>query len=180
MYDDDDDDDLDYDDGDSGRIVGRDVVLQPPPDAARMPQVDRVVASLSLVFQQAGEQPVPLDVRYCAALDTAGQEYSDRQVYQRHLLVTPTPTPLDVGWVKDPGTVVLHNRGPGDYPVQPTKEEQERHAGLVVLTHWWEPASTGPQCSPGRFVVFEVPPDVPLKLSCPTGPCRVSVWVLPR
>lgn len=80
---------------------------------------DRLTYVLNAHHEHMGDQPTSVVCQYSRILD------HKEQPYVRRLEITTEETSLDIGWVKNPGLILIENKDGSDSPVQLSKEEQK-------------------------------------------------------
>jgi hypothetical protein len=92
----------------------------PMPTTPAKPPGDRLTAQLTIVHEHCCEPPIPIHPQFTRLLETT------EQVWGRRQKVNCTPTPLDLGWLKDlpiSYLILVNNAGLGG-TANPTEEEK--------------------------------------------------------
>lgn len=63
----------------------------------------RITVVEQVIWQEEGEQPVSFTTRFSRSVGSKEQPYS------RKLLIGPSWVKLDLGWVEDPGMLLIYN-----------------------------------------------------------------------
>lgn len=147
-----------------------------PRERVRVPKVTVVG---TVYYQPARGQPKGVKIAY----SLSGVE--DEQVYERPVQVGPEWQPVEYGWVKNPGMVIVsHDKVVLD--VKPTKEQREWLEQRVIqlgILNW---AGDRETVAPFQDVYLgtsfpSTPPSFPLlRIRCPNGKARVTVYVIPK
>lgn len=127
----------------------------------------RITVVETVSFQEPGEQPISSRqsfVAYC--------EGSDAAYVRPHMMIGEEWTPLDTGWIKDPGMVLVVNLEGHFTQVIPTQAERDE-AELRVL-------EVGKfACVPPREDL-RIRPTKPMFLRSRHGQIKIAVTVYPK
>jgi hypothetical protein len=94
--------------------------------ASSLPPKPRMTVVDIFYHQVFGEQPESVESRFERELS------SDEQMYQRKKVATEEWQPIDLGWVKEVGTVFIQNIEGQFHSVNPTVEQKEEIAKRVL------------------------------------------------
>ena len=139
------------------------VIMQVKP--ARI--VDTLLVNLLAVHQHPGAANVGVNARFHVEL--GGEE----QPYQRRMKLEGQgvdPVPLDTGWIKDVGYILITN-GP---PLMLGEDKGERPDVHVLGNGSWVMPPGG------IFFAMPVPGQEPLRLWSAGGPVEVTINIFPR
>ena len=130
---------------------------------------DRITFSGQFYHQQPDRDPMQIDIRYSRILANHDQGY------MRDTEVGENSEPLDFGWVKNPGTIVIKTY-PLKLPQNPSTEQIEAHKkGVLVLMD--EDAVSGFMIHPGEsLIVTPTNPDS-LVIFSKHGIVRYTIYV---
>lgn len=87
---------------------------------------NRITVVETIYHQEFGENPVMVASRYSRELESYDQPY------ERKLVATPTWEPLETGWIKECGLMIIKNREECSRMVIPTEEEKEELAKKML------------------------------------------------
>lgn len=113
-------------------------------------------------YQAPGQEPTSVECNYGDWLQT------DEQPYSRRITVGPDWVPVDLGWIRDPGYVVITNEAP-TFRTLPTPEERADAYARVVEVGVEVPSP--PEAKTVRDM--HAPPR-----ATPTGPVIMPVWLV--
>lgn len=141
---------------------------------------DRLVVVETVYHQPTGEQPTAVESRFSRDLQTV------EQPYQRQLTATEEWKPLDCGWIKDAGMLVIQNLE-GKFQANPTDEERAEAAARVLEVSYREDQDPNMDVSRHGWLIY---PGESFR-GCPSnldllavrsqyGSLRLSVFIIPR
>lgn len=87
---------------------------------------NRITVVEQVYFQSFGEQPRLQESRYSHELDSFDQPY------ERRLTAGPDWVPLDIGWVAEPGMILVRNDEGQFFAFNPTEEQKGIVAGRII------------------------------------------------
>jgi hypothetical protein len=136
----------------------------------------------TVYFQPASAEPTQTGSRFCRWVGT------DEQPYKRQTKVGESWVPLDAGWLKEAGMLVLANKEGEFFRVNPTEEERTETAKKIVEVGLY----TGVSKETGQSVIepfarvhpAESTRFTPLDLSvirlrCLSGDAKILLTLLP-
>lgn len=143
----------------------------------QLPRVLETADRISIVgfvhLEHFGETPesIPLRVVY--------NPQQREQLYTRRLSVAAAaPMPLDLGWVKTPGMILIENRAGQRQTTIPTKEQEEAAARLVLEVVL--PRGDCMVVRPGRVQIVELEDPSGIVLRAREGVVPITVNVYSR
>jgi hypothetical protein len=147
-----------------------------PEEISGMPKIspppkNRLTVVETVYHQVSGEQPQSVESRFDRELQ------SDEQMYQRCKVATEEWQPLDLGWVPDPGTIVIENNEGILQQVNPTPEQQEELAKKILVLS--QDSGLGFEVRPGESFRFSHDAPGVLLLRCRSGSARYRISVIP-
>lgn len=105
---------------------------------------NRITVVETIYHQEFGENPVMVESRYSRELESYDQPY------ERKLTATTAWTPLDTGWIKECGLLVIKNRESHMMMQIPTPEEKEELAKKILTVSYRHQGRTGWLILPGE------------------------------
>jgi hypothetical protein len=137
------------------------------------PARDTITVVQTVYHQPAGEEPTAVTLQYVRPLETS------EQPYVRKIKVGESWQPLDLGWIEQPGMILLVNDEGKFTQTIPTPEERAEAEAKVVEVGLGSPpwlippqgSFLGMSSGIGRRLV---------NLRCQKGTARVTIHVYPR
>lgn len=114
---------------------------QGPPKTSPVNDCDRLTGHFSLIHESCGIQPVKAHGVFTKMLT------SKEQPYQRRLQVGEAQTRMEIGWIENPGYLVIENKKTLGSNLNPTTEQRQSHEDHRIFV-----AVNG-------LVLFEIPPN---------------------
>lgn len=148
----------------------------------RRVEVDKLTVHVIVYHQNPGEDPFQRTSIWDRRLKSGDQPY------QRRLTIGQEWTPLDLGWIKEPGYILLENRAGRREPENPTEERKAEIASMVLDVGFFaylDPGS-GPAMVPSLVVrpggaqPFELYEGARVYLRSAYGSIPVNVYVFPQ
>lgn len=139
-------------------------------------KVPRITVVGTVYYQPAFGDPSSVHVRY----SVLGTE--DEQVYTRDLKVGEDWQPIDYGWVKRPGMVLVGNARV-ELNVKPTEEQRKELDARVLqlgIAGGCEDVYPFQDVPPGTSYPVTPPDFSLLRVRCLKGTVRFTVHVIPR
>lgn len=129
------------------------------------------------LYHEAPDHPTPHGHQFSRRLET------DEQAYSRTLKVGPDWRPLDCGWVRKVGMLLLVNAEGRFRTVQPTEGERAEAAGRVVEVAFLSALGGDLQPAlllrPGESQRYEPADAGAIRLRCRGGMARVLLTLIP-
>ena len=123
--------------------------------------------------QISGGQPHLVESRFSRKLE------SDEQLYERHSKIGEEGGPLDCGWIKEAGQLIIINHEGQNLQVNPTDEEREELRGKVLQLYTGDPENCW-LIPPGESM-RAYPLNAPnLRIRSLRGVIRFSLYLFPR
>lgn len=122
---------------------------------SRIELQDRFSAHSSIRFQHHGEAVQYFETTFSKFLE------QQEEIYVRRLQIREK-TPIDIGWVKNPGTIFIQNKVGSIRPVKPTEEEKAQEAREILFVFLDEESKNPILVRPQDSVRLEVldPPKI--------------------
>lgn len=116
---------------------------------------------------------------------TMHQPLLHEQVYKRKTVMQPGTHKLNVGWIEDPGYVIIENKTMPDKPEATDDSEAEAAAVAESLKAWQETPPTivfndDWEIPPGDVFVGRVRQGAYLEMEIINGPVTISICAFPR
>lgn len=151
--------------------------IRPVPIESNAKSLDRMTATLSLVYEQPEEQPVAMD-----AIATLVQEPGDDEPYQRKITVTDEWQRLDYGWLDGKvGHVLIINkmRVPNFAPKQTTSDEDNSQTIELSFDGEAEQKFANVEIANGSFFLFKPTMAYNVRVRCKKGRSKIHLMVMP-
>lgn len=141
------------------------------------PEKDRITVQLAMHYQQFGEEPVSGSASFSYQI-----EQSEDPAYQRWHRASEKWKPLETGWVRAVGYVLLENRAGKGLNTNPSPEQLEEFSKQVILVATDDPSQATKvsplQIMPGHSMMLC--PTGPLFIRCASGDVKFNVTVFPK
>ena len=135
------------------------------------PARDTLTVVETVYHQPAGEEPTAVSVQFVRPLET------QEQPYVRKIKVGEQWQPLDLGWVEQPGMILLVNDEGKFTQVNPTDEERAEAESKVIAVG---NDSGSWLVYPGSCFRGEAAPFSDVAVRCKSGVARATIHVYPR
>jgi hypothetical protein len=150
------------------------VIKVRPNDFKDIPN-DRLTANISVTYESTGEQPQQMSCVFSELLQTESGE-----AYLRRVILNKKWTPLDCGFVENPGTLVIDNRAGKFLKKMPSEGERKASAECVIEISYSGDGQVDALISPGRFAILE-PADFPsVQFRSRSDETKIFVAVIPK